>query len=431
VKLLLLSILWLLHLTAWGATHRAAGSLAEVLARARDGDTILLEGAAVFRGPLVIEKRLAIVGTNEPVIDARGSGTVLTIRADGVTVRGLTVRGSGDDLGQSDSGIMIMGREATIEDCRLENPGFGIYIRGVNDCRIAGNQVNGDASLPSSKRGNGIHLWKTKGNQIANNLVLDARDGIYLSYADQNVIQSNRVERSRFGIHSMYSHRNRLIENTLTDNAVGATLMFAREWVVERNRAVSNRRHGILLKQLETSRISLNLVSGQNRGFFVQQAVKNRFEENVIHQNGIGLYLSGGSEENVFVGNAFVSNTDQVWQPVDEVDKGRLGSNAFHERGSGNFWSDYTGADARGRGIGDTAYHETDVFGYLQDRYPEVRLFTLSPAVALLRKGEELMPLLDLTGVTDLFPLIRPAPRTKRLLQSLPQDQRRVAGGSR
>ena len=40
------------------------------------------------------------------------------------------------------------------------------------------------------------------------------------------------------------------------------------------------------------------------------------------------------------------------------------------------------------------------------DRHPEARVFALSPAVALLRKGEELLPLLDTTGVTDTAPLM-------------------------
>jgi len=40
------------------------------------------------------------------------------------------------------------------------------------------------------------------------------------------------------------------------------------------------------------------------------------------------------------------------------------------------------------------------------DRHPNARVFAMSPAVALLRKGEELMPVLDTEGVTDLAPLM-------------------------
>jgi nitrous oxidase accessory protein len=205
----------------------------------------------------------------------------------------------------------------------------------------------------------------------------------------------------------------------LTANSVGAALMFARDCVVEDNRAFANRRHGILLKQVENSRFVHNAIYAQNRGFFIQQAALDRFEENLICENDIGLYLSNGSERNVFVGNAFVRNTDQIWQPSDEVEMGRLASNSFHEGRRGNYWSDYTGSDNDGNGIGDTPYHETDVLGYIVDRHPEARVFALSPAATLLRKSEEVLPLLDVQGVTDPFPLITPTAHARAQLQAL------------
>jgi nitrous oxidase accessory protein len=303
---------------------------------------------------------------------------------------------------------MIFGSTAKIESCDLENDGFGIYVRGATNCFIGKNKISGLTNTVSAARGNGIHLWKTRKNEISDNTVANKRDGIYLSYADDNLINGNHVEESRFGIHYMYSHQNRLVANTLTKNAVGATLMFARNCVVEENQVFANRRHGILLKQFENSTLSGNFISGQNRGLFVQQATKDRFEKNVIQKNDIGLYLSGGSEQNTFIANAFIENTDQVWQPPDEMEAGRSAANVFYEKNRGNFWSDYTGIDARGDGIGDTPYHETDVFGYILDRHPEARAFAMSPAVSLLRKGEELLPLLETSGVTDLFPMMKP-----------------------
>jgi len=385
-------------------------SILRAIAEAQPGDTLIVSGPGVFHEKVLLDKPLRLLGTNSPVIDAGGSGTPLTIQAANCEVRGLTVRNGGSDLGNFDSGIMIVAPRATVADCRVEGGGFGIYIRGVDECRICGNTVLGNTNVVASKRGNGIHLWKTKGNLIADNLISGTRDGAYFSYADKNEIAGNRIERTRFGIHYMYSHENELLNNRFSFNAVGAALMFARNCRVEGNLAFANRRHGILLKQVEHSLFRRNAVCGQNRGFFIQQAAQNRFEENAIATNDIGLYLSNGSENNVFVGNAFIRNTDQIWQPQDEAELGRLASNHFSEKGRGNFWSDYTGADADGNGIGDTPYHETDLYGYLVDHHPEARVFALGPAAGLLRKGEELLPLLNTEGVTDLFPLQR-APR--------------------
>ena len=391
-----------------GETVVVTDSISRAVSAAAAGDTILVQGPAVFREHVIIAKPIHLLGTNSPVIDGDGTGTVLTINAPDTHVSGLVIRNSGADLAGFDSGIMIRAADVAVSDCEVEVDGFGIYIRGADDSVIAGNAIFGNPQLPSAKRGNGIHLWKTRHNRILNNTIHNKRDGMYFSYADQNLIAGNQVHDTRFGIHYMYSHQNELLTNTLSGNAVGATLMFSRQSLVLGNQMVANRRHGMVLKQVDNSKIINNVIAGQNRGLFVQQANQNRFEGNLIATNDIGLYLSNSSEENVFVANSFIRNTEQVWQPPFETQQGSKGPNAFTEKGQGNFWSDYTGADRNQDGIGDTPYHETDVFGYIVDRHPAARVFALSPAVSLLRKGEELLPLLDTMGVTDTAPLMQP-----------------------
>lgn len=383
-------------------------SLANRINKAKDGETILLKGPGVFKGPILITKPLTLLGTDNPVIDGDGRGSAITIAASNVVIRDLIIRNSGDDLNQLDSAVMAMKNGVEIAGCTVEADGFGIFLRGASHCRIINNEIRGNHSLHPSKRGNGIHLWKTKNNVVLNNRIRDTRDGIYFSFADRNEIRGNTIEHTRFAIHYMYSHYNRLLSNSFTANAVGATLMFSQYSVVQGNRAYANTRHGMLFKQLDNSEIKGNFVYGQNRGFFIQQAAMSRFENNVIATNDIGVYLSNGSEQNVFVGNVFLNNVDQIWQPPFDKELGSRGPNIFFENGRGNFWSDYAGSDAEGNGIGDTPYHETDVYGYLVDRYPEARVFALSPAVALLRKTEEMLPVVNLPGVMDLYPLMTP-----------------------
>lgn len=396
-------------LATCAATVLVTDSIGSAIARAQEGDTVLVQGPATFHEHVVITKSIRLLGTNSPALDGGGSGTPLIIAQSNVTVGGFVVRNSGRDLAAFDCGILINAPHADVQDCQVESDAFGIYLHGVSDCVVERNEIFGGKDVPSARRGNGIHLWKTRGNRIVGNIIHDKRDGIYLSYTDNTLIAGNQVWDTRFGIHYMYSHQNQLLTNSLTRNAVGATLMFSRSLRVEGNVMAANRRHGLVLKQIDNSRFLRNVVAGQNRGFFVQQANQNRFEGNVIATNDIGLYLSNASEQNTFVGNAFVRNTDQVWQPPFEVEQGRKGPNTFSQKGRGNYWSDYTGSDRNGDGIGDVPYHETDVFGYIVDRHPDARVLAFSPAVTLMRKGEELMPLLDATGVTDLAPLMQPA----------------------
>ena len=199
---------------ALAAILPATDSIGRAINTAEDGDTILVQGPGVFHERVVIAKSIRLLGTNAPVIDADGSGTPLTIAAPDAEVRGLVIRNSGGDLNTFDSGIMITAPHATVRDCRIENDAFGIYVRGVGDCVIERSEILGSTNVASAKRGNGIHLWKTKRNRILDNVIHDKRDGMYFSYADDNLIAGNRVWDTRFGIHYMYSHQNRLLTNS-------------------------------------------------------------------------------------------------------------------------------------------------------------------------------------------------------------------------
>src|SRR5262249_2485712 len=160
-----------------------------------------------------------------------------------------------------DSGIMLQGGHTVIRGCRVDGNGFGIFIRGVDDCAMEGNEILGSSRQPSAARGNGIHLWKTQRNRLVNNFIHDKRDGLYLSYADASLIAGNRISETRFGIHYMYSHKNELLTNSLVQNVVGATLMFSRQSLVAGNLVLGNRRHGMVFKQLDNSRILNNVVA--------------------------------------------------------------------------------------------------------------------------------------------------------------------------
>ncbi|MGI9382892.1 MAG: nitrous oxide reductase family maturation protein NosD, partial [Methyloligellaceae bacterium] len=81
------------------------GRLAQAAATAASGDTLRLAKGR-HQGPLIIDKPLRIIGDGDAaVIEGGGSGHVVTVRAPGVVVRGVTVTGSGLSLATQDSGI--------------------------------------------------------------------------------------------------------------------------------------------------------------------------------------------------------------------------------------------------------------------------------------------------------------------------------------
>ena len=65
--------------------------------------------------------------------------------AAGVTVRGLTIRGSGDDLRRWTRASSSARRRdgALIEGNRLEGNLFGVYVWGPDDAIVRGNTIIG------------------------------------------------------------------------------------------------------------------------------------------------------------------------------------------------------------------------------------------------------------------------------------------------
>jgi nitrous oxidase accessory protein len=361
------------------AAERAVrpGELAAALARAAPGDTLRLE-PGVHPGPVVVGVRVRLVGSPGAILDGGGDGVPLTLAADGAEVSGVTVRNGGADLSRDDAAVLL--REAhgvTIAHCRVEARAFGIYLRGGGGHHVVANEVVGDARLARSRRGNGIHLWHTERNEIRDNRIADVRDAMYFSFAHDNAIRGNQATGVRYGIHYMYSERNTLEENRLRRCIGGIALMFSRRNRIAANVSSDNRDFGMLCLQIEHSEIRDNEVARNGRGFFVEHSVGNRFVGNRMEANGVGLFLTAGSEDNVLTGNRFEGNLVQAYQ-------GSRMPNEWSEAGRGNEWSDYTGFDWNGDGIGEVPYRLQTAVSALLARRPVTRWFLMSPALGLL-----------------------------------------------
>jgi nitrous oxidase accessory protein len=101
--------------------------LQAVLDRAHEGDLIEL-APGEYNGPIRIERRLVLAGRPGAVINGAGAGSVVRVTAPDVTIRGVTIRGSGRDLQAMDSGVFLekMAERALVEDNRFEGNLFGI-----------------------------------------------------------------------------------------------------------------------------------------------------------------------------------------------------------------------------------------------------------------------------------------------------------------
>lgn len=384
------------------------GPLATVgaaLDRAAAGDTIRV-GPGLYRERLVVERAVTLIGEGRPVLDGGGHGHVVEARAP-VTLRGFVLRGSGDRPEREDAGVLVHGAPARIEDNRLEDVLYGVYLKEAPGSVVRGNEIRGK-SLPLERRGDGIRLWYSHGSRIVENDVRGTRD-VVLYFSDRLLVRGNTIREGRYGLHTMYSHQGRFLDNRVEDNLVGAFLMYSEGLELRGNvlaDAAGASGMGLGLKDADRVTATGNLVAGNAVGIHLDNSPRgedaaNRFLDNALVANGAAVRLLPSVRGNRFHGNAFVANARPA-EVAGGSRRGQAGQNDWR----GNHWGGYVGFDEDGDGVGDTPYRHVRLGEELLGRHPALRIFSGSPALALLDLLGRFLPLLEPEPV-----VVDPAPR--------------------
>ena len=375
------------------------GSIAAAVAHAAAGDTV-----AVERGHYVehlrIDKPLTLRGIERPTVSGALTGDTIRIMAPDVTIEGLIVTDSGDDLGAQNAGISVQpgSDRVTVQDCDLAYNLFGLWIDHVTSPRVVHNLIVGKRDYPSAQRGNGIQLFNTTGALIERNQISFTRDGIYVDVSSHAVFRGNRIHDVRYGTHYMNSHFNTWEGNEVFHNRGGLAIMEARSQVVRGNHVWGNTDSGIMLRTIQDSVIEDNVVARNGRGFFIYDAEYNVIRGNLVVANDVGAHVWAGSIHNEVHGNDFTGNRQQVRYVA-----------ARDEPWGANFWSNYVGWDRNGDGVGDVPYEANDVVDRLLWQLPMAKLLVDSPAVQTLRLVARQFPLLRAPSIVDALPRMQPA----------------------
>jgi nitrous oxidase accessory protein len=381
----------------------APGTLADAVARASSGDTIIVRGG-VHPGPLFVRKSLHLIGEGRPVIDGRRRGTVVHLEAPSCTLRGFTIRSSGDVLSREDAGVLAAAPDLTIEDNSFDDVLFGVYLRQAPRSVVRGNVLHGK-DLPVPRRGDLIRLWYSDAATIEANTTVGGRDAV-LWYSNHLAIRENRVRGGRYGLHFMYCHDALVTGNELSDNSVGAFLMYSRRLRLQGNWIATNRGpsgYGIGLKDMDEGQITGNVLAGNKVGIFLEQA-SAAFENNLLADNDKGIVIFPSAAGNRFEANTFLENGEQV---AIEGFAHTMTTNLWR----GNFWSDYRGYDADGDGRGDLAYRPMRLFERLSDRNPALRLFADNPSARAIDFAARAFPIFEpKPKFADERPLMKPLP---------------------
>lgn len=386
-------------------------TLTEALTAAEDGDVIELY-AGVHDGPFTIDKSVSIVGYDWPVIDGGGNGTVLELTTSDIWLQGLVVRNSGSILDEENSGIAGTGERIRIENNRLEDTLFGIYLTESPDSVIRGNEISSkDLDLP--RRGDPIRVWYSDNTIIEDNLVTRGRD-VVLWFSEGLLVRNNEVSEGRYGLHFMYCDNAFIENNLLLHNSTGVFLMYSRNLQFIHNTIAYNHGpsgYGIGLKDVDDARVRENLFFKNRLGVHLDNSPREvdsegLFEGNVFAYNDVGVSLMPSVRNNVFTQNSFIENQEQVGLAGGG---GQATANMWSVEERGNYWSDYAGYDEAADGIGDAPYRADHLFENLIDRYPNLRLFTYSPVTQAINFAAKAVPIIKpKPKLVDDFPLMSP-----------------------
>ncbi|EMA64122.1 parallel beta-helix repeat-containing protein [Halorubrum distributum JCM 13561] len=369
------------------------------------GETVVLDGRFDERVNATVDDLRIVASDGGAVIDGGGEGRVLTLSGENVTVSGVWVRGSGSDLGTEDAGVFVAGDRARIESVRITDTAYGIWIDGADEAVIEDVRIDGrEEVFPVTDRGNGIHLFETRGTVIRDSEITHTRDGIYFSWATDVLAENNTIRHTRYGVHYMYSDDNRLVDNVAADNGVGYALMVSEGLTVRNNTALRNddsSGHGIMAKDIEESVIAGNHLVANRNGLYLYNAQGNRLVDNLIYRNGIGIHSAAESGSEVVAGNSFVRNERAVRTARNSLV-------AWNGTDRGNYWSGARVADRDGDGVSEIRHRPIGIVENLVAENPQAAAFANSPAFEAVRLAESSFPVIETPGVVDRRPLVEP-----------------------
>lgn len=378
-------------------------SIQDAIDLAQDGDHIIIRQGIYKEHDITVAKSLHLVGDEGAVIDGENLGTVLSIRANNFSLKGLTIVNVGQSYTKDFAGILINGSDGfVLENNVLENVFFGILVEKSKNGKIHKNRVSSRAVSQASS-GNGIHLWHCSDMTISSNVVNGLRDGIYFEFVKNSKVFENRSQDNlRYGLHFMFSNHNAYFDNVFRANGAGVAIMFSKFVEMHRNKFLHNwgsASYGLLLKEIYDAEIEDNLFEQNTIGISVDGSTRINYRNNDFLRNGWAIKIIGACYDNVFSQNNFLNNA------LDLSYNSKINSNSFDR----NYWSEYAGYDLDLDGIGDVPYRPVKLFSYIVHNTPETIILLRSLFVDIINFSEKVSPVFTPDNLLDNNPLMRRA----------------------
>jgi len=237
-------------------------NIQDAIEAADDGDTVYVSSGIYYEN-IIINKLINLIGENKDItfINGSGSGSVITVNADFISISGFTIQNSGTEYYKFDSGININSNNNTINDNIFIDNYYGIFIGNSNDNTISENLFNNNFD--------GVYLYASLKNQCNRNTI------------DNNDFTGNLFNGVKF---ECISKDASCSNNEITNN------------IIENNNWTAINLNGRYDGICENNYISNNIITLNKREIELTNSIRNTFRNNEITISGhywdVGFYFS-------------------------------------------------------------------------------------------------------------------------------------------
>ncbi len=381
--------------------HPVVNGIHQAIIKAHDGDTLLLLKGIYREHDIAVHKRLVIMGDRFPVIDAENKYQAFLIFRDSVILKGLQIQNVGKASITDMAGIKVIeAKDVIIENNRLINNTFGVYLQNAKFCSVINNTIHSD-DKDELNGGNGIHAWRSDHLLISSNSISGQRDGIYFEFVTESKITGNKsFENVRYGLHFMFSHNDTYTQNIFKDNGAGVAVMYSKGVNMHGNEFLHNwgdASYGLLLKEISDSRIEHNKFVKNTIGLHMESTTRVDVKQNLFQDNGWAVRVQASCSGSNFIKNNFIGNS------FDVATNGTMMLNNFNR----NYWDKYDGYDLNKNSVGDVPYYPVSVYSVVTEKIPSAMILYRSLLTDIMDQVEKVLPTIIPDKLKDDHPMMK------------------------